>query len=102
MRHLKGMIAKPGKPVSIGGSLGRRESTGRGVAYLVSRAMDTTGIAANGATAARGQLESVNPVLIAANDRCATDNTGVQNAFGVITQVVEEREMAAWKARKSV
>ena len=43
----------------------------------------------------------MNPVLIAANDRCATDNTGVQNAFGVITQVVEEREMAAWKARKS-
>jgi glutamate dehydrogenase (NAD(P)+) len=30
-----------GKPVSIGGSLGRRESTGRGVGYLISRAMDT-------------------------------------------------------------
>ena len=29
-----------GKPVSIGGSLGRREATGRGVAYLISRAMD--------------------------------------------------------------
>jgi glutamate dehydrogenase (NAD(P)+) len=40
-----------GKPVSIGGSLGRREATGRGVAYLVSRAMDTLGIAASGATA---------------------------------------------------
>ena len=30
-----------GKPVSIGGTSGRRESTGRGVAYLVERALDT-------------------------------------------------------------
>jgi glutamate dehydrogenase (NAD(P)+) len=29
-----------GKPVGIGGSLGRRESTGRGVGYLVNRVMD--------------------------------------------------------------
>ncbi|HEX3988360.1 MAG TPA: Glu/Leu/Phe/Val dehydrogenase, partial [Verrucomicrobiae bacterium] len=29
-----------GKPVAIGGSLGRRESTGRGVGYLINRAMD--------------------------------------------------------------
>jgi glutamate dehydrogenase (NAD(P)+) len=34
-----------GKPVGIGGSLGRRESTGRGVGYLVNRAMDTLGLA---------------------------------------------------------
>jgi glutamate dehydrogenase (NAD(P)+) len=40
-----------GKPVGLGGSLGRREATGRGVAYLVSRAMDTLGIAASGAAA---------------------------------------------------
>jgi glutamate dehydrogenase (NAD(P)+) len=40
-----------GKPVLLGGSLGRREATGRGVAYLVSRAMDTLGIQAEGATA---------------------------------------------------
>src|SRR3954453_4580182 len=30
-----------GKPVALGGSLGRRESTGKGVAYLINRAMDT-------------------------------------------------------------
>jgi glutamate dehydrogenase (NAD(P)+) len=30
-----------GKPVSIGGTIGRREATGRGVAYLVERALDT-------------------------------------------------------------
>ena len=29
-----------GKPVSIGGTEGRRESTGRGVVYLIDRAMD--------------------------------------------------------------
>ena len=40
-----------GKPVSLGGSLGRREATGRGVAFLVSRAMDTLGIEAHKATA---------------------------------------------------
>jgi glutamate dehydrogenase (NAD(P)+) len=33
-----------GKPVSIGGSLGRREATGRGVGYLINRAMDTIGL----------------------------------------------------------
>jgi glutamate dehydrogenase (NAD(P)+) len=31
-----------GKPVSIGGSLGRNEATGRGVAYCVKRAVDHT------------------------------------------------------------
>jgi len=29
-----------GKPVSIGGTVGRRESTGRGVVYLIERAMN--------------------------------------------------------------
>jgi glutamate dehydrogenase (NAD(P)+) len=40
-----------GKPVVIGGSVGRREATGRGVAYLVNRTMDTIGLDANKATA---------------------------------------------------
>jgi glutamate dehydrogenase (NAD(P)+) len=33
-----------GKPVALGGSLGRREATGRGVGYLVNRASDTIGL----------------------------------------------------------
>jgi glutamate dehydrogenase (NAD(P)+) len=41
-----------GKPVGIGGSLGRREATGRGVGYLINRAMDTIGESASQATAA--------------------------------------------------
>jgi len=40
-----------GKPVGLGGSLGRREATGRGVAYLAGRAMDTLGLQASGGTA---------------------------------------------------
>jgi glutamate dehydrogenase (NAD(P)+) len=40
-----------GKPVSAGGTLGRREATGRGVAHLVRRVMQDRGIALSGATA---------------------------------------------------
>lgn len=38
-----------GKPVSAGGTLGRREATGRGVAHLVRRAADELKIPLNGA-----------------------------------------------------
>jgi glutamate dehydrogenase (NAD(P)+) len=40
-----------GKPIGIGGSLGRREATGRGVGYLVGRALETLAITQAGATA---------------------------------------------------
>src|SRR5512135_3084769 len=40
-----------GKPVGLGGSLGRREATGRGVGYLVNRACDTIGLDMSKATA---------------------------------------------------
>lgn len=40
-----------GKPVSAGGTLGRREATGRGVAYLVDRAMQRLQMHPAGATA---------------------------------------------------
>src|SRR5688572_13024422 len=40
-----------GKPVGIGGSVGRREATGRGVAYLTNRAMDAVKMDAPSATA---------------------------------------------------
>src|SRR5213594_920297 len=41
-----------GKPVGLGGSVGRREATGRGVGYLINRTMDVLGLDANQATAA--------------------------------------------------
>ena len=40
-----------GKPVSLGGTEGRREATGRGVAHLVHRACETIGLAAAGSKA---------------------------------------------------
>ncbi|MEO8466809.1 MAG: Glu/Leu/Phe/Val dehydrogenase [Gammaproteobacteria bacterium] len=40
-----------GKPVSVGGTVGRREATGRGVAYLAIRALDEVHIRPDGATA---------------------------------------------------
>jgi glutamate dehydrogenase (NAD(P)+) len=40
-----------GKPVLLGGSLGRREATGRGVGYLVNRSSDTIGLDMSKATA---------------------------------------------------
>jgi len=40
-----------GKPVVLGGSLGRKEATGRGLVYLIEAAADHTGLDLNGATA---------------------------------------------------
>jgi glutamate dehydrogenase (NAD(P)+) len=40
-----------GKPVVLGGSLGRNEATGRGLVYLVEEAARTTGLELDGATA---------------------------------------------------
>src|SRR5204863_7754562 len=40
-----------GKPVGLGGSAGRREATGRGVSYLINRAMDVLGLDAGKCTA---------------------------------------------------
>jgi len=40
-----------GKPVSLGGTEGRREATGRGVAYLVGRACDSIGLQSQQSTA---------------------------------------------------
>jgi len=40
-----------GKPVDLGGSLGRREATGRGVAFLVGRALQAIGMDAAQCTA---------------------------------------------------
>src|ERR1041385_9060259 len=38
-----------GKPVSLGGSAGRKEATGRGVAYLVNRTLDNLNMKSEGA-----------------------------------------------------
>jgi glutamate dehydrogenase (NAD(P)+) len=38
-----------GKPISLGGSLGRKEATGRGVAYLANRGLELMGVPTEGA-----------------------------------------------------
>jgi glutamate dehydrogenase (NAD(P)+) len=79
-----------GKPVSLGGSLGRREATGRGVAFLVARAADTIGLDLKGATVAvqgfgnvgsiaAQTLETYGAKIIAVSDFSG----GVRNAKGL-------------------
>jgi len=55
-----------GKPVASGGTEGRREATGRGIAYLVDRAMQRLGIAPGGATAVVQGFGNVGSVAAAA------------------------------------
>jgi glutamate dehydrogenase (NAD(P)+) len=79
-----------GKPVLLGGSVGRREATGRGVGYLANRAMDVIGLEAGKATAVVQGFGNVGSVaafslakygvkIIAASDALG----GVFNAKGL-------------------
>ncbi|HSH94163.1 MAG TPA: Glu/Leu/Phe/Val dehydrogenase [Roseimicrobium sp.] len=79
-----------GKPVAIGGSVGRREATGRGVGYLVGRAMDTLGMEAGKCTAVVqgfGNMGSVTAFSLAKYGMkiiAVSDATGaVHNARGL-------------------
>ena len=73
-----------GKPVLLGGSLGRREATGRGVAYLVSRAMDTLGLPAEGATAVIQGYGNVGSVAAVSMAKQGIRIIAVSDAFGGI------------------
>jgi glutamate dehydrogenase (NAD(P)+) len=55
-----------GKPVASGGTEGRREATGRGVAYLADRAMQRLGITPGSATAVVQGFGNVGSVTAAA------------------------------------
>lgn len=71
-----------GKPVLLGGSVGRREATGRGVAFLVNRAMDGLGMSAREATAIVQGYGNVGSVTAQGLARFGTKIVGVSDAAG--------------------
>jgi glutamate dehydrogenase (NAD(P)+) len=71
-----------GKPVLLGGSLGRREATGRGVAYLVNRATDTTGLDITKATAVLQGFGNVGSVAAFSLAKYGVKILAVSDAFG--------------------
>ena len=73
-----------GKPVSIGGSLGRREATGRGVGYLVNRATDTIGLDMNQCTAVVQGYGNVGSIAALSMARYGAKIIAVSDAFGGI------------------
>jgi glutamate dehydrogenase (NAD(P)+) len=86
-----------GKPVGIGGSLGRKEATGRGVGYLINRALDVTGLDAERCTAVVQGFGNVGSItafslakygvkIIALSDV----NGGIYNARGIDLRKLDE------------
>ena len=73
-----------GKPVGIGGSLGRREATGRGVAYLINRTMDTIGLHAPEATAVIQGFGNVGSVAAFSLAKYGVKVIGVSDALGAL------------------
>jgi glutamate dehydrogenase (NAD(P)+) len=71
-----------GKPVLLGGSLGRREATGRGVAYLINRAMDTIGLEASKATAVVQGFGNVGSITALSLTKYGVKIIAVSDAFG--------------------
>jgi glutamate dehydrogenase (NAD(P)+) len=71
-----------GKPVSLGGSLGRRESTGRGVAHLVARAANTIGLDLEKATVAVQGYGNVGSVSAKTLQGCGAKIIAVSDVSG--------------------
>ena len=71
-----------GKPVGIGGSVGRREATGRGVGYLVNRALDTIGLHAQECTAVIQGFGNVGSVTAHSLARSGVKIVGISDVTG--------------------
>src|SRR5437016_1637560 len=73
-----------GKPVNLGGSLGRREATGRGVGYLVNRAMDVLAMDPAKSTAVVQGFGNVGAVTAHSLSRYGMKVTGISDFEGAI------------------
>src|SRR5216684_5303507 len=71
-----------GKPVLLGGSLGRREATGRGVGYLVNRASDTIGLDMSKCTAVIQGFGNVGSVAALSLARYGVKIIAITDALG--------------------
>ena len=72
-----------GKPVAVGGTSGRREATGRGVAFLIGQAMERLGMAGKPATAIIQGFGNVGSVAAATlQERLGVRITGVSDHSG--------------------
>ena len=91
-----------GKPVSLGGSLGRREATGRGVAYLVARVADTTGLDLKGATAAVQGFGNVGSIAAQTLENYGAKIIAASDVFGGVinTRGLDLQKLARHVAEK--
>ena len=73
-----------GKPVAIGGSLGRREATGRGVGYLIGRAMDALSLKPGQSTAVVQGFGNVGSITAFSLQKIGVKVIGVSDVNGGI------------------
>src|SRR5437773_4275654 len=86
-----------GKPVGLGGSVGRREATGRGVGYLINRTMDVLGRDANKATAVVQGYGNVGSVAAFSLAQYGVRIVAVSDVNGGIRN---EKGLDLWKLEK--
>jgi glutamate dehydrogenase (NAD(P)+) len=88
-----------GKPVGLGGSLGRREATGRGVAYLVNRATDALGLDMSKCTAVVQGYGNVGSVTALSLARYGAKVIAVSDVRGGIHN---PKGLDLWKLEKHI
>jgi len=86
-----------GKPVGLGGSVGRREATGRGVGYLINRSMDMLGLDANQASAVVQGYGNVGSVAAFSLAKYGVRIIAVSDVNGGI---LNEKGLDLWKLEK--
>lgn len=88
-----------GKPIGLGGSLGRREATGRGVGYLINRAMDTIGMPSAQATAVVQGFGNVGSVAAHSLSKYGVKIIAVSDVSGGL---FNKKGMDLWKLEEHV